>query len=104
MPNSNPSRNAKYLSNAQLCQAFTPKITHSFPRRPFLDYSLAFFPPLPNSPVSIACADCSLFKTVSAYTGTVSGFGQNVHQFIDFTAISSADATFSYTSTSQPPP
>jgi len=25
MPNSNPSRNAKYLSNAQLCQAFSPK-------------------------------------------------------------------------------
>jgi hypothetical protein len=25
MPNSNPSRNAKYLSNAQLCHAFSPK-------------------------------------------------------------------------------
>jgi hypothetical protein len=25
----------------------------------------------------------------SAYTGTVSGFGQNIHQFIDFTAIGS---------------
>jgi hypothetical protein len=36
----------------------------------------------------------------SAYTGTVSGFGQNTHQFIDFTAIGSAGATFTYTSTS----
>jgi autotransporter passenger strand-loop-strand repeat protein len=36
----------------------------------------------------------------SGYTGTVSGFGQNTHQFIDFTAIGSAGATFSYTSTS----
>ena len=36
----------------------------------------------------------------SGYTGTVSGFGQNTHQFIDFTAIGSASATFSYTSTS----
>ena len=36
----------------------------------------------------------------SAYTGIVSGFGQNVHQFIDFTAIGSAGATLSYTSTS----
>jgi fibronectin-binding autotransporter adhesin len=36
----------------------------------------------------------------NAYTGTVSGFGQNTHQFIDFTAIGSASATFSYTSTS----
>ena len=29
----------------------------------------------------------------SAYTGQVSGFGQNTHQFIDFTAIGSAGAT-----------
>jgi autotransporter passenger strand-loop-strand repeat protein len=36
----------------------------------------------------------------SAYTGVVSGFRQNVHQFIDFTAIGSVSATFSYTSTS----
>jgi hypothetical protein len=36
----------------------------------------------------------------SAYAGIVSGFGQNVHQFIDFTAIGSAGATLSYTSTS----
>ena len=35
----------------------------------------------------------------SAYTGLVSGFGQNTHQFIDFTAIGSAGATFHYTST-----
>jgi autotransporter passenger strand-loop-strand repeat protein len=36
----------------------------------------------------------------SAYTGVVSGFGQNVHQFIDFTAIGAVSATLSYTSTS----
>lgn len=36
----------------------------------------------------------------SAYTGVVSGFGQNVHHFIDFTAINSVEATFSCTSTS----
>ena len=36
----------------------------------------------------------------SAYAGIVSGFGQNVHQFIDFTAINAASATFSYTSAS----
>jgi hypothetical protein len=30
----------------------------------------------------------------------VSGFGQNTHQFIDFTAIGSAGASVSYTSTS----
>jgi len=34
------------------------------------------------------------------YTGKVSGFGDNGNQFIDFTAIGSAGATFSYTSTS----
>jgi hypothetical protein len=32
--NSNPGRNAKYPTSAQLCQAFSPKITHSIPRRP----------------------------------------------------------------------
>jgi hypothetical protein len=31
---SKPGRNAKYPRNAQLCQAFSPKITHSIPRRP----------------------------------------------------------------------
>ena len=36
----------------------------------------------------------------NAYPGSVSGFGQNGHQFIDFTAISFTGATFSYTSTS----
>ncbi len=36
----------------------------------------------------------------SAYTGVVSGFGQNTHQFIDFTEIGSAGATLGYTSTS----
>ncbi len=36
----------------------------------------------------------------SAYTGVVSGFGQNIHQFIDFTDIGSAGATLSYTSSS----
>ena len=35
-----------------------------------------------------------------AYAGTVFGFGQNVHQFIDFTAISLAGAAFSYSSKS----
>ena len=34
----------------------------------------------------------------SAYTGLVSGFGQNTHQFIDFTAIGSG-GTLHYTST-----
>ncbi len=33
-------------------------------------------------------------------SGNVSGFGQNTHQFIDFTAIGSASASASYTSTS----
>jgi antigen 43 len=36
----------------------------------------------------------------SAYTGSVSGFAQNAHQFIDFTAIRFAGATFSYSATS----
>jgi hypothetical protein len=36
----------------------------------------------------------------SAFTGTVSGFGKNIHQFIDFTDIGSAGATLSYASTS----
>lgn len=36
----------------------------------------------------------------SAYTGSVSGFAQNAHQSIDFTAIRFAGATFSYSSTS----
>jgi hypothetical protein len=34
MPNSKPSRNAEYLSNAQLSQASSPKIAHSILRRP----------------------------------------------------------------------
>jgi hypothetical protein len=34
MPNSKPSRNAEYLSNAQLSQASSPKIADSIPRRP----------------------------------------------------------------------
>jgi fibronectin-binding autotransporter adhesin len=46
-----------------------------------------------------------VLETGGVTTGTtvisiVSGFGQNVHQFIDFTAIGSAGATLSYTSTS----
>jgi hypothetical protein len=46
------------------------------------------------------CGGLEIGVLGSAYTGTVSGFGQNTHQFIDFTAIGSASATFSYTSTS----
>ena len=36
----------------------------------------------------------------TAYTGKVSGFGQNTHQFIDLPEIGSAGATLSYTSSS----
>jgi hypothetical protein len=36
MPNSKPSRNAEYLSNAQLSQASSPTIAHSILRRPNL--------------------------------------------------------------------
>jgi hypothetical protein len=34
MPNSKPSRNAKYPSDTQLSQASSPKIAHSISRRP----------------------------------------------------------------------
>ena len=34
MANSEPSRNAKVLRNPPVCRAFSPKITHSFTRRP----------------------------------------------------------------------
>ena len=34
MANSKPSRNAKALRNAPVYRAFSPKITHSIPRRP----------------------------------------------------------------------
>jgi hypothetical protein len=34
MANSEPSRNARVLRNAPVCRAFSPKITHSFTRRP----------------------------------------------------------------------
>jgi hypothetical protein len=36
MANSKPSRNAKALRNAPVYRAFSPKITHSIPRRPIL--------------------------------------------------------------------
>jgi hypothetical protein len=40
MANSKPSRNAKALRNAPVYRAFSPKITHSIPRRPkFYFYS-----------------------------------------------------------------
>jgi hypothetical protein len=36
MPNSKPSRNAKYPSDTQLSQASSPKIAHSISRRPII--------------------------------------------------------------------
>jgi hypothetical protein len=58
--------------------------------------------PAPKTSASSAAgpAGSKLGVLGSAYTGTVSGFGQNTHQFIDLTDIDSAGATFSYTSIS----
>src|SRR6266403_1323866 len=63
---SKPGRNAKYPRNAQLCQAFSPKITHSIPRRPLIrSEGVGFklespFNPTPESDVASWTIDLTL--------------------------------------------